>query len=186
MDEKGNIFGRGSQDMKSVTIQHIEAIRRLKLNGIRLRRTIHISLMPDEEIGGENVMKKFVQTMEFKNLKICFALDEGDSSATNKILVSYGEKTWFQIWIHCPGDPCHGSVLRDNTAGEKLRFIIDKFMDLRHLEKMKLNNTQITSGDVISVNLTMIKVYIFFPSLDYVRKIYLKISFFVCLLIIEE
>lgn len=161
MDEKGNIFGRGSQDMKSVTIQHIEAIRRLKLNQIRLKRTIHISIVPDEEIGGLTGMKSFVQTEEFKNLNIGFALDEGDSSAGNKILLSYGEKTWFQIWVHCPGTPCHGSVLIDNTPGEKLRFIIDKFMDLRHLEKMKLNNSEIKPGDVISINLTMIKVCFF-------------------------
>ena len=29
-DEKGDIYGRGTQDMKSVGIQHIEAVKRLK------------------------------------------------------------------------------------------------------------------------------------------------------------
>lgn len=46
VDEKGNIFARGSQDMKSVGIQYLEAIRRLKLQGVSLRRTIHISFVP--------------------------------------------------------------------------------------------------------------------------------------------
>ena len=47
-DESGNIYGRGSQDMKSVGIQHLEAVRRLKAGGVRLRRTIHITYVPDE------------------------------------------------------------------------------------------------------------------------------------------
>ena len=158
MDEKGNIYARGSQDMKSTSIQHIEAIRRLKLNGTRLKRTINISFMPDEEIGGLAGMKKFVQTQDFKDLKVGLALDEGNSSSGNKILLSYGEKTWFQIWIHCPGTSGHGSVLLNDTAGEKLRKVIDRFMDFRASEKAKLNHPQVKAGDVFSVNLTIIKV----------------------------
>ena len=52
-DEAGNIHGRGTQDMKCVGIQHLEAVRRLKSEGARLRRTVHISFVPDEEIDGE-------------------------------------------------------------------------------------------------------------------------------------
>lgn len=46
MDKNGDIFARGSQDMKSVGIQFIEAIRRLKLNDVKLKRTIHLSFVP--------------------------------------------------------------------------------------------------------------------------------------------
>lgn len=46
IDEKGNIYARGTQDMKSVGIQYLEAIRRLKSKGIAFRRTIHISFVP--------------------------------------------------------------------------------------------------------------------------------------------
>lgn len=45
-DEEGRIYGRGTQDMKSVTIQYLEAIRRLKSKGVVLKRTIHLSFMP--------------------------------------------------------------------------------------------------------------------------------------------
>ena len=41
-EENGDIYARGTQDMKCVTIQHIEAIRYLKANGIKLKRTIHL------------------------------------------------------------------------------------------------------------------------------------------------
>lgn len=46
MDENGNIYARGAQDMKCVSIQYLEAIRYLKQNGVKLRRTVHISFVP--------------------------------------------------------------------------------------------------------------------------------------------
>ena len=42
-DESGNIYGRGTQDMKCVGIQHIEAVRRLRAAGVRLKRTVHLT-----------------------------------------------------------------------------------------------------------------------------------------------
>lgn len=45
-DEDGKIYGRGTQDMKCVTIQYLEAIRSLKAQGIKLKRTIHLSFTP--------------------------------------------------------------------------------------------------------------------------------------------
>jgi len=41
-EPNGDIYGRGTQDMKSVGIQHLEAIRRLKEAGKRVKRTIHL------------------------------------------------------------------------------------------------------------------------------------------------
>ncbi|KAJ8952139.1 hypothetical protein NQ318_018475 [Aromia moschata] len=46
VDDKENIYARGTQDMKSVGIQYLEAVRRLKQQGIKLRRTVHISFVP--------------------------------------------------------------------------------------------------------------------------------------------
>ena len=42
-EENGDIYGRGTQDMKSVGIQHIEAIYRLKVEQKKqFKRTIHL------------------------------------------------------------------------------------------------------------------------------------------------
>jgi aminoacylase len=49
-DEDGNIYGRGAQDMKSIGIQYIEAIRRLKQKGVLLKRTVHLSFVPGETL----------------------------------------------------------------------------------------------------------------------------------------
>ena len=45
-DDQGNIYARGAQDMKSVGIQYLEAIRRLKLKGFVPLRTVHVSFVP--------------------------------------------------------------------------------------------------------------------------------------------
>jgi aminoacylase len=63
------------------------------------------------------------------------------------------------VFVTCPGTPGHGSLMLPDTAGEKVEIIINKFMDLRRREKKKLeSNTNLTVGDVTSVNLTQIKV----------------------------
>lgn len=158
MDKNGDIFARGSQDMKSVGIQFIEAIRRLKLNDIKLKRTIHLSFVPDEETGGKDGMAKFVKTKDFRNLNVGFSLDEGMASPVEEFPIYNGERSIWHMHIHCPGQTGHGSLLHENTAGEKVRYIIDKFMDLRAQEKQKLKeNSNFTIGDVTTINLTQLK-----------------------------
>jgi hypothetical protein len=61
--------------------------------------------------------------------------------------------------VHCPGTPGHGSLILPDTAGEKVRIIIDRFMDFREQEKNKLDSDpNLDVGDVTSVNLTQLKV----------------------------
>lgn len=49
-------------------------------------------------------------------------------------------------------------MLHENTAGEKIRHIIDRFMDFRAQEVLKLkNNPEFTIGDVTTVNLTILQ-----------------------------
>lgn len=45
-DSRGNIYARGSQDMKCVGIQYLEAIDRLMKSNKKFKRTIHISFVP--------------------------------------------------------------------------------------------------------------------------------------------
>ncbi|XP_043288889.1 aminoacylase-1-like isoform X2 [Venturia canescens] len=157
MDEAGNIYARGSQDMKCVGIQYLEAIRRMKLQKERVKRTIHVSFVPDEEIGGVLGMREFVHTEDFKSLNVGFALDEGVACPTNDFYLFNGERSIWHPWVHCPGDPGHGSLMLGNNAGEKIRVIIDRFMDLRAKESAKLRTGQLKIGDVISVNLTQLQ-----------------------------
>lgn len=58
--------------------------------------------------------------------------------------------------ITCTGQTGHGSILHENTAREKLQYIINKFMNWRDNEKTKLKNSDLTLGDVTTINLTII------------------------------
>ena len=53
----GKIYGRGTQDMKCVCAQYILALQRILAKGVKLQRTIYLSFVPDEEIGGNEVSK---------------------------------------------------------------------------------------------------------------------------------
>lgn len=94
IDESGRIFARGAQDMKSIGTQYLGAIRALKRDGIaQFKRTIHVTFVPDEEINGTYGMEGFVSTKKFNDLNVAFALDEGDPSPTDVLILYYGERT---------------------------------------------------------------------------------------------
>ncbi|KAJ8732962.1 hypothetical protein PYW07_015561 [Mythimna separata] len=156
ISDDGYIYARGTQDMKSIGMMHLEAVRRLKNAGVRLKRTIHITFVPDEEIGGVDGMCAFSESPEFKQLNIGFALDESaPNPKPDEILAFHGEKTSRQIIVTCRGEPGHGSRMVSGTAGEKLHYIIDKFMTLRAQEKKKVDSGD-WFGDVTAINLTQI------------------------------
>ncbi|KAM9814171.1 aminoacylase-1-like [Neosynchiropus ocellatus] len=157
-DAEGNIYARGAQDMKCVTIQYIQAVRRLKAEGRRLLRSVHLLFVPDEEVGGHKGMETFVKDPEFQKLNIGFALDEGLANPSDAFTVFYGERSLWWVTVHCPGSPGHGSRFVENTAAEKLRHVINSFLDFREKEKHRLNTSEcFTLGDVTTVNMTMVK-----------------------------
>lgn len=45
-DDEGNIYARGSQDMKCVGMQYYESILRMKKAGKRFPRTFHLCWVP--------------------------------------------------------------------------------------------------------------------------------------------
>ncbi|KAF2892227.1 hypothetical protein ILUMI_13943, partial [Ignelater luminosus] len=166
IDEHGNIYARGAQDMKCVNIQYLEAIRRLKKDNVTLKRTVHVAFSPDEEIGGTEGMGAFAKSKEFGDLNVGFALDEGMPTQENFFSVINGEKTRWVLRIHCPGQPGHGSLLLNNTAGEKVRNILDKLYEFREEEKKKVDaDFNLIFGGVTTINLTLMEVRLFYLQL---------------------
>ncbi|XP_063621999.1 aminoacylase-1-like isoform X2 [Cydia splendana] len=156
--EDGMIYGRGAQDMKSASIQHLEAVRGLIAKGKRLKRTVHLSFMPDEEKGGEQGMREFLKTEAYRRLNVGFALDEGLSNAGEEYLVFNGEKTKWQMKIVCTGKAGHGSMLLPDNSGEKVRHIINSFMELRDKYRHQLvDDSSLTIGDITTINLTKLE-----------------------------
>uniref|UniRef100_A0A4X1SE43 N-acyl-aliphatic-L-amino acid amidohydrolase n=1 Tax=Sus scrofa TaxID=9823 RepID=A0A4X1SE43_PIG len=137
-DADGYIYGRGAQDMKCVSIQYLEAVRRLKVEGHHFPRTIHMTFVPDEEVGGHQGMELFVKRPEFQALRAGFALDEG-------------------LRVTSTGKPGHGSRFIEDTAAEKLHKVINSILAFREKEKQRLQSNQLKPGAVTSVNLTMLE-----------------------------
>ncbi|XP_058416019.1 aminoacylase-1 isoform X4 [Diceros bicornis minor] len=121
-DAEGYIYARGAQDMKCVSIQYLEAVRRLKVEGHHFPRTIHMTFVPDEEIGGHGGMELFVQRPEFQALRAGFALDEGLANPTDAFTVYYSERSIWWVRVTSTGKPGHASLFTEDTAAEKLAF----------------------------------------------------------------
>lgn len=143
--DNGDIYARGTQDMKSVGIQYLEAVRRLKQAGQKLKRNVHLVFVPDEEIGGLLGMKLFVKHEEFKKLNVGLSLDEGLANPTDAFTVFYGERSPWWVLVRCPGNPGHGSRFIENTAAEKLRKVINNFLDFRGMEEKKTEKFRMPS-----------------------------------------
>ncbi|RNA41112.1 aminoacylase-1, partial [Brachionus plicatilis] len=136
VDENGNIFARGVQDMKSVGIQHLEVIRKMKENKMRPKRTIHLTFVPDEEIGGETGFLPFLDTKEFTEMNVGVALDEGQASPNEEFCVYYGERLSWWLYLTVSGNTGHGSRFIEKTAAEKLQRLLNKFLEYREQQKL--------------------------------------------------
>lgn len=115
----------------------------------------NFSKTTDEEISGPIGLKMFVKTNDFKALNIGFSLDEGIASPTDDFPVFYAERAIWHVEFKCKGNAGHGSLLHKDTAGEKIDYLISKFMEFRRHEVFRLeSNPSLTIGDVTTVNLT--------------------------------
>ncbi|XP_055692556.1 aminoacylase-1-like [Lutzomyia longipalpis] len=157
IDAEGRIFARGTQDMKSVGMQYLGAIRALKRSGQIFRRTIHVCFVPDEEVGGHLGMREFVKTDAFRQLNVAFSLDEGVASATEEFILFFAEKSTWQVTFKCTGTPAHGAAVVENSAGDKVFAIMEKMMAFRRreLQRMQEHASPITMwSSATTVNLT--------------------------------
>lgn len=159
VDDEGRIFGRGTQDTKALGTMYLAAIRSLKKEGInQLKRTFHITFVPDEEMGGAYGMAAFADTEEFRALNIEYAFDEGMVSETKQITVINDERCTWRLEFICHGVTGHGSILFENTAGEKITSLISNFMKKREEELANMKNLNLTTYEnVTTINLTVLK-----------------------------
>ncbi|KVH95533.1 aminoacylase-1-like [Cynara cardunculus var. scolymus] len=164
--DDGNIFARGAQDDKCIAIQYLEAIRNIILTDPHFTpiRTVHISYVPDEEIGGLHGMAKFVESKEFKQLNVGFFLDEGQASTTDQYRVFYADRSPWNLVIKAVGMPGHGSRMFDNSAMENLMKSVEVVSKFRENQFDLVKAGVLANSEVISANLVYLKAGI--PSGD--------------------
>ncbi|XP_063893645.1 aminoacylase-1 [Helicoverpa armigera] len=157
MESKGDIYGRGTQDTKDVCIQLIEAIRRLRKDNVTLARTLHLTVMPDEESGGYDGIKAFIKTDVFKSMNVGFALDEGLPSSDDSLITTYVDRRPWQMEFTIHGQGGHGYTMPDGTAMEQTYKFISMVMAFRDTQKKIVKSVDnFDYGEYTSVNINMI------------------------------
>eukprot|EP01035_Chromulina_nebulosa_P024434 gene24434-31819_t len=68
--EGDRIYGRGSQDMKCVCAQYLIALAKLRRIGFEPNRSIYVTFLPDEEIGGVDGMNVLTESDWFSSVKV--------------------------------------------------------------------------------------------------------------------
>ncbi|KAJ5072397.1 aminoacylase-1 [Anaeramoeba ignava] len=157
-EEDNKIYARGTQDMKCVGIQHLESIGRLVESGFKFKRSIHITFVPGEEVGGHVGMEMLVKSGIIKKWNIGVAFDEGLANPSEKFTVFYGEKAPWWILFTAEGNVGHGSQFIENTAIQKIYSVMTKLTEFRNkqLEILKKDPNK-TISDVHTLNITQIK-----------------------------
>uniref|UniRef100_A0A146M4Z9 N-acyl-aliphatic-L-amino acid amidohydrolase n=2 Tax=Lygus hesperus TaxID=30085 RepID=A0A146M4Z9_LYGHE len=156
----GKIYARGAQDMKSIGIQYLEAVKRLRKQGFQPTRTVILSFLPEEEVGGVEGMREFAETEEFKKLNVGFSLDEGVPSNSDHFIIYNNERAKWGLRIFCRGPPGHGSLLHPNTAAEKMSFVLSEIYKRRAEEQRKIQGhpePMTVMGEVTTFNLTLVE-----------------------------
>ncbi|CAK9184541.1 unnamed protein product [Ilex paraguariensis] len=164
----GKIFARGAQDDKCIVVQCLEAIKELhNVFAFVPLRTVHMSFVPDEEIGGFDGMAKFVESKEFKELNVGFVLDEGQASTSDEFRVIYADRLPWHMVIRARGTPGHGSRLYDNSAMENLMKSIEVMTKFRENQFDIVKAGWAATSEVISVNPVYLKAGIPSPTVRF-------------------
>lgn len=145
--------------MKSVGIQHLEALAKLNTSGYTPVRTIYALFVPDEEVGGVRGMSMLLRHQLIKEMNPGLVLDEGLASPGDKYSVFYGERKVWWLKVRSTGAAGHGSRFIQGTAVEKLMRVANKILAFREEQRLALEAScgcgkQL--GDFTTMNLTML------------------------------
>ncbi|XP_073526570.1 aminoacylase-1-like [Phyllobates terribilis] len=160
----GKIYARGAQDDKCIAVQYLEAIRNLRLRNFQPTRTVHVSYVPDEEIGGADGAALFAQSEQFRELNIGFFMDEGQASTNDEFRVFYADRTPWNLVIKATGTPGHGARMYDNTAMENLMKSVEVITKFRDTQFDVVKRGWAANSEVISVNPVYLKAGIPSPT----------------------
>lgn len=131
------IIGRGAQDCKGLGVAQYGALQRLKHAAITPQRNIYMVMVPDEEIGGFQGTKQFVQHQVFKQLHIGYVLDEGlPSGSSQELFIKIDEKTPIQIRVVSKGKLAHAAHIHHDNATHELIVFLSKLVAYHNQQKL--------------------------------------------------
>lgn len=174
--QNGNVYARGSQDMKCVGLQYLEAIRKLKASGFKPLRDVYLSFVPDEEIGGHDGAAKFANSEVFDRMNVGIVLDEGLPSTNENYRLFYAERSPWWLVIKATGSPGHGAKLYDNSAMENLFKSIESIRRFRGAQFDLVKAGLMAEGEVVSVNMVALKAGTPSPTVSTLRSYHILVG----------
>jgi acetylornithine deacetylase/succinyl-diaminopimelate desuccinylase-like protein len=122
----GEIWGRGSVDMKGLGVIQLYAFLELKRQHVPLDRDVIFMAVPDEEVGGDLGARWMIEH-HYAELDPAYVLDEGgmgsrDLFAKGKLVfgISVAEKKIVWLRLRAEGVAGHGSEPHDQNPNDKL------------------------------------------------------------------
>ena len=122
----GNLWGRGSMDMKGLGVAHLLAFLELKRQHVPLNRDVVLLAVPDEEVGG-GMGARWMIANHYAELDPEYVLDEGgfgsaDLFAAGKLVygISVAEKKIVWLKVRAEGVAGHGSQPNDQNPNDRL------------------------------------------------------------------
>ena len=130
----GEVWGRGAFDDKAGLVSLMEALESLIERGFSPRRTIHLALGHDEELGGESGARRIAELLEKRGVRPEFVLDEGGAVSRGLVpaipgtvaTVAVAEKGHVDVDLNASGAGGHSSAPSPATAIRTLSRAIDR------------------------------------------------------------
>jgi aminoacylase len=163
VDYEWRIYARGSQDMKCVGMQYVEALSELTAAGWKPKRSIVVSFVPDEEIGGLEGLGTLVgdgKNELWRSLNIGAELDEGLPNPKSGFNVYYGERQPWWLVVEAASDPGHGALSPETTGGQMIARVISRALAFRAAQRGALDADTFANNNVggtVGVNLVFME-----------------------------
>jgi aminoacylase len=168
VDYQWRLYARGAQDMKSVGLQYVEALAALAGGGWEPLRTVHVTFVPDEEIGGTDGLRKLVddgRSRLWRELNVGAGLDEGLPNPGPGFNVYYGERRNWWLVVEAEGAPAHGALAPEDTAVQAIHRVLDRALQFRERERQKTLNSSyagkdggpLNIGETVGVNVVFLE-----------------------------
>ncbi len=130
----GFVWGRGTLDTKGLGVVHLLALESLLKEGVRFRRPVVLTAVPDEETGGSQGMRWLVAN-HIAALDPEWVWDEGSGGMRGVFgsallfAVAVAEKQLRHLRLVAMGDPGHGSMPHGNNANITLLVALDRILE---------------------------------------------------------
>ena len=124
----GELWGRGSQDIKVLMASIMEAAEQLITQGFKPRRTVFLAFGGDEETGGTRGARAIARRLAEDGVKASFLLDEGGPISTGMLsfaqrplaLIGVAEKGYADLLLTTKGKGGHASMPPKDSATANL------------------------------------------------------------------